>query len=197
MTVCYHSCVIRIMRVYALLLISFTLFIPAYLAAQTERGSWTIGGFVSYRTQRNPEVQKAFYVAPEFGYFPIRNLVVGLKPGLDITNTNPGTIDERKARFYILQPYARYFIGNGLKVRPFTGISYGLYTSTWHIKNQLIADTDGTIFEGTVGVILFLNKSLGIENAIVYRDTRSKVQNLNQQYQSGVVSFNVGINFFL
>lgn len=193
MTVCYHGCVVCLMRMYAFLIFVFNFCLPAYLLAQTDKGSWTIGGFVSYRTQRNPEVQKAFYVAPEVGYFPIKNLVLGIKPGLDITNANPGTVDERRARFYLLQFFSQYYIGSSSTIKPFIGASYGLFNSKYYADSTQFFDTDGRIFEGAIGVIFFINKSIGIENAIGYRALNYEANN----DVSKNLSFNVGIKFFL
>jgi hypothetical protein len=147
--------------------------------------------------QRTPSSQRALYIFPKIGYFPIKNLVLGIKPGLNITNVNNSR--QIRARYYALQGFGQYFIGgNATTIKPFVMASYGIGTTKVRENNMVRFRRDENTFEAAVGVAWFIAPSIAIENSIGYRESTSWLDaapsNTTTIRQWGL---NVGINFFL
>jgi hypothetical protein len=150
------------------ILVYFLLF-SVTLTAQTERGSWTIGGTLGFSYYPDEPVY-SIYIFPEAGYFVRKGLLVGLKPGWGYTRQETDFTGVFQSRSYVLLPTVQYIWQATKVIAPFGGLAYGWNRDLAKSERDSInRDYNSTLFEFNIGAILFLNKYIGIENALVYQ----------------------------
>lgn len=117
--------------------------------AQTEKGTWLLGGNISFTQQ---EDQSYFNLSPDLGYFIAPNVAVGIDASL---NTGEGYTS------WAIGPFGRYYFTQNTQGKPFAGLSFlvGGFTS---------ADTY-TGFGAEAGYALFLNRSVALEFGLQYQ----------------------------
>ncbi len=123
----------------------------AMVSAQTEKGTYLLGGGASFQTS---DGNSAFTLSPNVGYFFINNFAAGLRLSVYATDGYHA---------YTVGPFARYYFGTSTSGKFFgqAGINVG------GAKN-----TDSEVGVGVgVGYALFLNKSIALETAAYYDKT--------------------------
>jgi len=173
--------------------------------AQTEKGTWTLGGDVELNTGKvdgNPKSDVSWLVEPTVGYFVSNNFEVGTGIGYSYDKSY-SAIASFKNTAFVVSPYARAYknITDQFKF-------FGQLSVPMSFGKDKIGDANGDNFaktgsENNIGVALspgfafFPSKRFGIEfsvNGISYNDTRNKDANGDKLYDSKDFSF--GANFF-
>ncbi|WP_158795906.1 outer membrane beta-barrel protein [Pedobacter sp. L105] len=181
--------------------------------AQTEKGTWTLGGDVELNTGKvdgNPKSNVNWLVEPTVGYFVAHNFEVGTAIGYSYdksysTATVGGvtTGESFKTTAFVVAPYARAYknITDQFKF-------FGQLSVPMSFGKDKTGDANGDNFvktnsENNVGVALspgfafYPSKSFGIEfsvNGISYNTDR--LNDANGDKISNDKSFNIGANFF-
>ncbi|MBI9034316.1 MAG: outer membrane beta-barrel protein [Bacteroidales bacterium] len=158
--------------IYALVLV---LLIGNCCMAQTEQGKFVIGGTTNlslkfenykYNIDNSSTKYSTFQAYPEFGFFLIDNLSLGLRMGY----LNSWLIDEESPftiRELGINPFARYYILE-TNIRPYVDLSAG-----YHLLTSLIGrdkkQYGGIEYSGGVGVAYFISKSVSLDAQMNYK----------------------------
>ena len=150
--------------------------------AQTDKGSWLLGGTATIGTSSysfsgsSTTTTTGITLQPTVGYFIINNLVIGAGVPLSYsseTNTSSSTIG--------LVPFGRYFFLEG-NVKPFVQAQVG-YTSTNITTNVSGRDVSYTSSGSTFGVggglAIFLTKSASLDLNLYYSSTTKNAPSNN------------------
>ncbi|HEY0262296.1 MAG TPA: outer membrane beta-barrel protein, partial [Chitinophagales bacterium] len=130
--------------------------------AQTEQQAVMLGGTtgISYVSQK-PTHTFSMSFNPNFGYFIVKNLMLGF--GMNIGISSDNTSKDHKNRVIVSSsfvPQIRYYFLKE-KLRPFVYARFG-YQSSTSIHNGNISNTDGMTGEGGVGLDYFLTKNVAL-----------------------------------
>lgn len=132
--------------------------------AQTEQGSWLIGGNLVLNTGDN---STTFAISPTAGYFVINNLAVGGNVGLSFSK-----FGENKTTRFGIGPLTRYYFGRR-NIRPF-GHGEINFTSE-KLKVPGTTNTENGIeYLLGLGLAGFINQSVALETLAGY--THSKIK---------------------
>ena len=164
------------------LLVVFTVMIGA-ASAQTESGSWLVGGNFELNTTKN---DTRFAFSPSAGYFFIDNFAAGAI--FDLTSSK--VVDDKTTTFGV-GPFARYYFGTS-NVRPLMHAQYS-YISRKD-KDALGTDTyNGGNFFVAGGLAAFINRNVALEGLAGY--SRSKFRHASEG--SGGFRFKIGFQVYL
>ena len=180
--------------------------------AQTEKGTWTVGGDVELNTNKQSGAPKSnvnWNIAPSVGYFVAHNIEVGTSIGYYYskyyTNLAGGgntTYASVKTTLFEVSPYARVyknitdqFIFFGQFSVP---LSFGNNKNGDAIGSSALSDKNHTVGVALFpGFIFFPGKRFGIEfsvNGISYNTQH--YNNSDGSLFSNTKTFNIGANFF-
>jgi outer membrane protein W len=189
---------------FQLLLYSCFMTIPSF--GQTSKGSFLLGGSMGFTTNTNtsygmlyginggPYETKFFSITaqPSVSYFIIDRLAVGLITPYSYSRTkSKNSLDiEMKSttKTYSVGPTVRYYFPLGSQWAIFPEVSYS-YGWTWNKVPDLTLGnpdpvwtyrkwTDKTrSFQGGVGLVYFLNQSVGVEGKAFYRTQHTTYDN--------------------
>lgn len=189
-----------------LFLLSTAILFTVAAQAQTDRGSFLIGGQVNYSSIKsdaeNAKATETFNIIPNVGYFVADNIAVGTGIGYQYAQV-PG---ERavKDQAFLVSPFGRYYVGEDSRFKFFGQLSVPLGFGS--VREAL----DGGDFEKvgsstTIGVNLspgfafFPTSRVGIEfalNGISYESKTVKDSEDNEMKGYGSEAFSVGTDFF-
>jgi hypothetical protein len=162
-----------------------------YCNAQTEQQSMILGGSLGLNyNQQDSFHTTTFTFSPTFGYFVVKNLVLGASIGIGTTSDNKAK--GRKSRFFLnttFIPFIRYYFLKE-KFRPFIYAKFGYVNST-SLINGGSANVDGITGGGGIGFVYFASKQVGIETTIGYTGQKLQKQNLNS-----TIGFGVGLQYY-
>jgi outer membrane protein len=179
--------------------------VSSTLCAQTTKGSLTLGGGLSYRSNKSNTNEASkdheFQLAPQAGYFIVDNLEIGIQLILSAGETGP-IVEPTKTSSLSVGPYARYFKFTSNDRFAFTakaGFSIG--------SGKINPPSGSDIKTGTVsfylspGFTYFLTDKWGLDfqlQGIIFNsyDDNKDVDNDNYSYFTfGVNSFNPSLGF--
>ncbi len=135
--------------------------------AQTESGSWLLGGTASLGSLSSGGSsisQTNLSLLPTVGYFVIDNLAIGAS--LPITYSSFGSSSSTSVG---IGPLGRYFFLPG-KVKPFLQAQGG-YVSTSISNTGQSYSISGTTFGAGGGLAIFLTKSAALDLSLNYSST--------------------------
>ena len=182
--------------------------------AQTEKGTWTVGGAVildTYKTSGMPKNNTSWKAEPTIGYFVAHNIEVGVDFGYvynkyyinDIGPADGPIITAEKNTAFIISPYARIYKDINDQFKFFGQISVPITS----VSDKTDYGNDGDFIKNgstknfgvslSPGLAFFPAKRFGIEfsvNGISYGSSRYKDANGNQV--SSNKEFNISGNFF-
>ncbi len=137
-----------------ILLASFSLILVSTASiAQTEKGTWLLGGTVAFNTA---EGNSMFNLSPNLGIFVADNFAAGGEFSLFTTSGYTS---------WAVGPFARYYFTQNPAGKPFIGASL-------NIGGDDNSDTQ-VGFGARAGYALFLNKSIALEFGASYRRMES------------------------
>jgi hypothetical protein len=173
------------------ILVSALCVLALYGYAQTEKGTFLLGGSLNFShadntvtyayggtTQPTDSKQVNVNISPSISYFIINHLAVGVITPYTYTRT---TLNDQYASSgsYAVGPVARYYfrLGSHWAIFPEASYTYGwttISTSQNGANNQGFNIHGNTHeFRGGIGGVYFLNKSIGLEAKYYYDDSHS------------------------
>ncbi|HFK5571968.1 porin family protein [Elizabethkingia anophelis] len=172
-------------------------------SAQTEKGSWVVGGSTSIgfnnvstkvksgnTTFDGPKVN-TFTIAPSAGYFVIDKLSVGL----DLAYTNATTkYDGAKttSNTFAILPTATYYFTDNTVIKPYlgAGIGYASNTEKEEYRGKSNEYTvDGFAWKVKGGFAYFFTSSIAADLGLSY----SQFSNKDNGVRTNVNTFGVGV----
>ena len=158
---------------------------------QTEQNSFISGGgFDMTFSQQDSNRIFTMNIAPSFGYFVAKNLMLGFTLGIGITSDNRARGGEN--RFFLntlFVPTMRYYFLKGI-FKPFLYGKFGYISSTAIIRGNT-GNVDGMTGGGGAGFDYFATKNLAVEFTFGYNG--SKLSNRPLNSQTGV---SLGLQYF-
>jgi hypothetical protein len=158
------------------------LFLGLAVSAQTEKGSWMVGGNVALNTATN-DTKITF--SPSAGYFFIKNLAAGINLALDYSK-----ISEVKTTAWGVGPFGRYYFGT-MNVRPFAHADLSFQSNKTETSSGTETYNSTQYFLGA-GLAAFINRNVSIEGLAGYKHTA--IQDLNG---TGGFNFRIGFQVYL
>jgi outer membrane protein len=202
------------------ILVAIALFAFGFANAQTEEGTWTIGGSTSLGFSSSSSKLKSgvggdsfdgpkvtnFNIKPSVGYFVVENLQLGLALGYDTKKvTSKSIFDSRTSKAtqnqFSLIPQATYYFGKS-NVKPFlnAGVGYGSLsgsdeatTSDGFITEEY--SSSGLAWGINGGVSYFVGKSVSFDLSLGYQSLNLSDKDNNKTTTSSFVS-NVGVSVY-
>ena len=166
----------RIVSIFSLLLL-----LTNKSFCQTEQQNFIAGGgFDMTFSQQDSNRIFTMNIAPSFGYFVAKNLMLGFALGIGITSDNRARGGEN--RFFLntlFVPTVRYYFLKG-KLKPFLYGKFG-YISTTAIIRGNTGNVDGITGGGGIGFDYFVTKNLAVECTFGYNGSKLSNRSLNSQ----------------
>ena len=135
-------------------------------SAQTEKGSWLVGGNVELNTAKNNTV---IGFTPMAGYFLINNFAVGADVNFNYTKSGTG-----KQTTFGIGPFARYYLGT-MNIRPFAHANVDFVSTNTKVGTTSSTATGTNFFLGA-GLAAFINRNVAIEGLAGYSSTSTANQ---------------------
>jgi len=170
--------------------------------AQTEAGSFMLGGNISFSTLAEDE-RKDFSVSPTLGYFLFNNFALELKPSLSISFYQSGLVE--RGRGLALAVGARYYITiDDARFRPLLLVehNWGRGKITYREESNTFgkhSPNRSNTFSAGVGGAYFLTPNFALEGLLTYqridfefKDTKIPIDVDIFEY----FSLNIGAKFF-
>lgn len=205
------------------------LFAGAFVAsqAQTEKGTWMLGGNIGFSTSSSTSKSNGttvdgpsytnFNISPMAGYFIMDRLAVGLDLNYSSfssttkqKNTAGNNVDlTDKSSDIIVSPMVRYYYMMNDKAGLFghLGVGFGSRSSSnQSLVNDAVTTTESpssSLFNLTVGpgFVYFLNPSIGLEASVLYSSMSSSYTPTGASDKvtnaSSGVSVNIGFGIYL
>ncbi|MGG9970168.1 outer membrane beta-barrel protein [Ferruginibacter sp. SUN002] len=133
--------------------------------AQTEKGTWLLGGSASFASekQKPADAVTRVNISPAIGYFVAQDIAVGA--GIDLSSVKDSYTQ------FGFAPFARYyFLPIGTNAKLFVNGKFGF--GSWKPKT---GDSESfTNWELSAGPAFFLNKSIALEVALAYGSEKWK-----------------------
>lgn len=191
--------------------------------AQTEKGSWVVGGSTTIgfnnattkykyegETADGPKVS-TFTVTPSVGYFVIDKLAVGLDLGFTSLTTKEEesfggfnySAKNTVSTFSVL-PTATYYFKSDSKVLPYLGVGVGYSTSKTKYSETDSSGTDsfedkvgGFAWKGKGGIVFLITPTIGVDLGLSYLGSSGKYDgNDDVKVQTNTFGVNAGFSFF-
>lgn len=179
-------------------------FMASLSFGQTDKGSFLLGGSIgfarnnttTYITNSGSTETKSFTIdaQPSVSYFIIDRLAVGLITPYSYSKKKSAYAGSEWAstdKSYSVGPAVRYYfpLGSEWAIFPEASYSYG-----WTWNNDLTNKT--RVFQGGVGLVYFLNQSVGVEGRAFYRNAHTNYEDVSGAYRarsSDEPTFNFGL----
>ena len=192
------------------LLGSFALF--GLVNAQTEKGSWVIGGSTNLGLNTTSTTVKAngqtwdspkttsFNFSPSIGYFVANNWAVGMDLGFTTATTKDGSDKLTNSTVSIL-PTATYYFKSDSKIIPYLGAKVGYASTTSKLTSNNYTDevkVDGLSWGAKGGIMYMITPAFGADLGVAYNQFSNKDIENNVEVKTNVntFGFNVGFSFF-
>jgi hypothetical protein len=140
----------------------FLLMVSLAIKAQTEKGSWLVGGNIGLNTAKN---KTEVALMPMAGYFFTKNFVAGANTKLSYTKDV-----ENKTTILGVGPFARYYLGT-MNIRPFADAELIFESNKVKTPNTSSTLNSRSFFLGA-GLAAFINRNVAVEGLAGYKRTR-------------------------
>jgi len=189
--------------------------------AQTTKGSFLLGGSLGFSSSKDKYIYSSsslnaeskstsFSIRPSISYFVIDQLAVGVITPYSYTKIKADELQSTTTT-YSIGPIVRYYfaLADEWAIFPEVAYSYGWSWSkspyyiptTGDIENLQVNGTTN-ILQGGVGLVYFLNPSIGIEGKVFYQTRKDSYDRgertgaiLTDNDQSSV-NFNIGLQVY-
>ncbi|MBX2969726.1 MAG: outer membrane beta-barrel protein [Cyclobacteriaceae bacterium] len=203
------------MKVLKFILLGIAVQLSFTLSAQTNKGSFLVGGDASFTSSKNTvlgnETKKTqIRINPTVGYFVIDNFVLGASLPLSFSKSrSSGFQYDSKSSSITFGPLARYYVPMD-KFAIFTEVKYtfGLIKvegPTFDpISGSIISSTNrgkDEILSFGLGTTYFINESIGIEAGVYYIKQNVEYENSEMfifpDFESKDFTLRIGFQFYL
>jgi len=188
----------------------FTIALCAFgiVNAQTEKGSWVVGGsttigFNSVGTKvkadgdsyDGPKVS-TFNFTPSVGYFVMDKLAVGLDLGYTsiTTKDSDGEFyeDEKVTNsVFTVLPTATYYFNSGTKIMPYIGAGVG-YGSNKTKVDSYSYTVDGFTWKAKGGIAYLITDKVAVDLGVSFNQFSNKEEEYGYEYKNIINTFGVG-----
>lgn len=143
------------------------LFFSATSQAQTSKGSWLVGGGITFTSSKTGDYKQTdFTITPAAGYFFANNFAAGAGIGFASSKAE----GEDAATLFSFNPFLRYyFVDLGPKAKLFGNGTFGFGSAKISGESQSF-----TNWEISAGPAIFLNQHVAMEIALAYGSTKFK-----------------------
>lgn len=190
------------------LFLTFALCAFGIVNAQTEKGSWVVGGsttigFNSVGTKikadgesyDGPKVS-TFNFTPSVGYFVMDKLAIGLDLGYtSITSkyTDDYYREEEKVTnsVFSILPTATYYFNSGTKVLPYLGAGIG-YGSNKEKYDNVSYTVDGLMWKAKGGIAYLITDKVAVDLGVSFNQFSNKEEEAGYDYKTVINTFGVG-----
>ena len=184
------------------LLLTFALCAFGIVNAQTEKGSWVIGGsttlgFNSASSKIKAEGESydgpkisTFNITPSVGYFAIDKLAIGVDLGYTSITTKIDSEKEKSSLFSVL-PTATYYFKSDSKLMPYLGAGVGYGSNKEEFENVSYT-TDGLMWKAKGGVAYLITDKVAVDFGVSFNQFSSKEDDFGVDYKTVVNTFGVG-----
>ena len=146
------------------LLSSVALLIALQGAAQTENGTFLVGGGLGLQTGEN---NSQFSIDPNFGFFFFDNFAAGANVTYNFTKAG-----STKQNEFGIGPFARYYFGK-TSTKPFVVSEFDFLTSNFE-ANNVKTKNNGWGFLFGLGFAAFINDNVAVEGVSGYNYNKYK-----------------------
>lgn len=191
----------------------------AAVNAQTEKGSWVIGGSTTLgfnsstskfkfqgETEDGPKVSTITFT-PSIGYFVANNIAVGLDLGVSsVTQKQEEGNWSTKATTTTISvmPTGTYYFKSASSVIPYLGVGVGYASSNQKYTETYNGQTDtdeekvgGFAYKAKGGVVFLFNQNVGIDLGLSYMALNGKLDsNKDVKVNTGTFGVNAGVSVF-
>ena len=211
---------------FSLTLLSLCLAVSSKSHAQTNKGSFLLGGSLGLSKSTDKitfhEINEgdfsfdvksmSFAVRPNISYFVIDGLALGLITPFSYSSAK---MDEQKISgiTYSIGPVARYYFLLGSQWAIFPEVSYSYGWNQKNGRNDNIMSYGGVLvegirkgntkdFQGGVGLVYFLHPNIGLEGKFYYQSTRTTYDFVDPdginttRFDQSSLNFSVGLQVY-
>ena len=169
------------------------------------QNTMSLGGNISFSSKSSDGVSDSynvFIVSPQFDYFIIDNLSLGLL--VNIENINRGDYSNTILGF---GPNARYYFQLE-SVNPFVGLAYIYSNEKWGYGDETSYDVTETQFVISAGLEFFISDNLAFEPVVAYKFVNEKLDesliesqpyysNGENEQSSKIFEIGLGLKYFI
>lgn len=190
------------MKKLVLTAFALTMFNVAF--AQFNKGRMLVGGAVGFQTTTEKQTstittptikENTFSLSPNFGYFVIDKLAVGLNFNLSNTTEkySGGGYDYKfTTQSFIASPFVRYYFGPGI----FAQGQYGIGSAKSGDDSNTTKYSESQWSLG-VGYAYFLNDNVAIEPSVKYQSSVLKEKGQDTKDTNSGIAINIGFQIYL
>jgi len=176
-------------------LAAWPILLAAPVLAQTQQGSFLIGGTAGFSSSKTGDVTVTdLNLSPMASLFVIDRLALGGALDVGRSRSSSGDAAFTTTTFSVL-PTIRYYFNGGGSIRPFgQGAFRYTYSSYTDANDELgLASLRGNGWAGAVGVDFFLNDHVAIEGVLGYDHFKLK----GSRDATGTVGLSFGVSVFV
>lgn len=181
--------------------------------AQTEKGSWVVGGSTSLgfnsvttkfkagsQSSTSPSVN-TFTFTPSVGYFIQDNMALGVDAGFVSISQKEGDY-KSSASTVSLMPTFTYYFKSGANIMPYlgAGLGYASTKTTEKYNGGSESETvDGLAWKAKGGFVYLINSTVGVDAGLGYSSYTNKETVGGTDYKTtvGTLGVNLGLSIFL
>lgn len=179
------------------------------LNAQTEKGSWVIGGSTTLgfnnvsttvsagsKSTDEPSVS-TFTITPSVGYFVVDKIAVGLDLGFVSLSSKDGDYKSSVTTTSVM-PTGTYYFKSASNIIPYLGAGVGYAsvksTETYKGKDTTVTN-DGFAWKAKGGIIYLINQTIGVDLGLGYNQFTNKETVSGTDYKTTISTFGVNAGF--
>ena len=177
--------------------------------AQTGKGNWMVGADLGLSFQSKNVVEKddqvqymdqtitTFKITPNFNYFVVNNLAVGLGVGYEHSRDKRANSSwDTETNTLIIAPNVHYYFPTGGSLAPFVGARVG-FTSRKNPSGSGAGEWRGLVVGGKAGLAYFVNRGAAITAYAEYDHFSLKhTENTKRKTKEGVLGVGIGVALF-
>ena len=176
--------------------------------AQTGKGNWMVGADLGLSFQSKNVVEKddqvqymdqtitTFKITPNFNYFVVNNLAVGLGVGYEHSRDKRANSSwDTETNTLTIAPNVHYYFPTGGSLAPFVGAKVGFASR----ENQpgTNGEWNGLVVGGKAGLAYFVNRGAALTAYAEYDHFSLKnTDNSKRKAKEGVLGVGIGVALF-
>lgn len=175
------------------------------MSAQTEKGSWVIGGSTTLgfnnvstkysegnQSYKDPKVS-TFTITPSVGYFVVDKFAVGLDLGYTSITSKDEDYKVSVSTTSII-PTGTYYFRNASNLIPYLGAGVG-YSSVKETEDRESYTVDGLSWKAKGGLIYLVNQNIGVDLGLGFNQFVNKETEDDYEYKTTISTFGVNVGF--
>jgi hypothetical protein len=190
-------------------LISLLLITNFMATAQTQRGSFLLGGSgrAVFPEKKQDPTRLSLGFSPQAGYFLFKNFALGIKPILSYTHYASVDYYDQKSTTVGISPFIRYYVGPSKLKLFFQGdlgyshhhsiLKISSFSSTSDPSGSSHYNSNGFFQDLGVGLVYFINEHVGLEGLFNYYHSSDNYSFADSNSESAKLFFNIGFQIYI